>query len=374
MHLRPKVTNGTSTPENRPPMFLHRVSSFSSCVRPRGHPALRWASSHHQPFTPHPHPWWSAPRFPPWPPRLPPPYPPPCPLFTGNRFQFVNAGGLQSFHTSVDVMMERPGREPPNKRLKSGEDRKSVGKNVSSRDGLMRETKARVRERESKQEQHHRDFRRDGELPANHQSRIGEKPKTRAERVYSRERTKCERRRSSSDRTKKQHSQAAGSRTAQEKPNVWFQDRPAKEQRSLQQNQTGSEPDEVGGVDAGRWAGLQHQPSSSNQADGRPPRPVKALQRYWESCSTEPQPPGGSRVFDFSVMSYNILSQDLLQDNAYLYRHCDPAVLPWPFRLPNLLAEIQQHDADILCLQEVQEDHYDNQIKPALQALGTNSS
>ncbi|XP_016533355.1 protein angel homolog 2 isoform X3 [Poecilia formosa] len=360
--------------EFRPPMFLHRVSSFSSSVRPRGHPALHRASSHHQPFAPHPHPWWSAPRFPPWPPRLPPPYPPPCPLFTGNRFHFVNAGGLQSFHTSVDVMMERPGREPPNKRLKSGEDRKSVGENVSSRDGGMRETRARARERESKQEQHHRDFRRDGELPANHQSRIGEKPKTRVERVYSRERTKCERR-SSSDRTKNQHSQAAGSRTEQEKPNVWFRGRPAEEQRSLQQNQTGSaEPDKVGGVDAGRWAGLQHQPSSSIQADRRPPRqpphPVNALQRYWETCSTEPQPPGGSRVFDFSVMSYNILSQDLLQDNAYLYRHCDPAVLSWPYRLPNLLAEIQQHDADILCLQEVQEDHYENEIKPALQALG----
>ena len=51
--------------------------------------------------------------------------------------------------------------------------------------------------------------------------------------------------------------------------------------------------------------------------------------------------------FDFSVMSYNILSQDLLHDNAYLYRHCDPSVLPWDFRLPNLLREIQQYDADV---------------------------
>lgn len=46
-------------------------------------------------------------------------------------------------------------------------------------------------------------------------------------------------------------------------------------------------------------------------------------------------------------MSYNILSQELLQDNAYLYRHCDPGVLPWNHRLPNLLAEIKQHDADV---------------------------
>uniref|UniRef100_A0A3Q3EYJ2 Protein angel homolog 1 n=1 Tax=Labrus bergylta TaxID=56723 RepID=A0A3Q3EYJ2_9LABR len=99
-----------------------------------------------------------------------------------------------------------------------------------------------------------------------------------------------------------------------------------------------------------------------------------ALERRWEpspsACTSYPLPPGCSTAFDFSVMSYNILSQELLQDNAYLYRHCHPGVLPWKHRLPNLLAEIQQYDADILCLQEVQEDHYENQIKPALQALG----
>ncbi|AWP20412.1 Polypeptide N-acetylgalactosaminyltransferase [Scophthalmus maximus] len=99
--------------------------------------------------------------------------------------------------------------------------------------------------------------------------------------------------------------------------------------------------------------------------------PPAALQRHWETspaCGAYPPPPGAA--FDFSVMSYNILSQELLQDNAYLYRHCDPGVLPWEHRLPNLLAEIRQHGADILCLQEVQEDHYENQMKPALHALG----
>lgn len=88
------------------------------------------------------------------------------------------------------------------------------------------------------------------------------------------------------------------------------------------------------------------------------------------SSSAGVEPAEGSAAFDFSVVSYNILSQELLEDNAYLYRHCHPAVLPWSHRLPNLLAEIQRLDADILCLQEVQEDHYLNQLKPALQALG----
>jgi len=72
-----------------------------------------------------------------------------------------------------------------------------------------------------------------------------------------------------------------------------------------------------------------------------------ALWRQWELCSTEPEPPDVTTAFDFTVMSYNILSQDLLQDNAYLYRHCDPGVLSWDHRLPNLLAEIQQHNADV---------------------------
>lgn len=76
---------------------------------------------------------------------------------------------------------------------------------------------------------------------------------------------------------------------------------------------------------------------------------LSALQRRWETpaCSTDIQPPGGHTAFDFSVMSYNVLSQELLQDNAYLYRHCNPAVLHWSHRLPNLLAEIRQHDADV---------------------------
>lgn len=47
------------------------------------------------------------------------------------------------------------------------------------------------------------------------------------------------------------------------------------------------------------------------------------------------------------MASYNILSQELLEDNDYLYRHCHPAVLPWSHRLPNLLAEIRRLNADV---------------------------
>ncbi|XP_043911437.1 protein angel homolog 2 isoform X1 [Protopterus annectens] len=69
-------------------------------------------------------------------------------------------------------------------------------------------------------------------------------------------------------------------------------------------------------------------------------------------------------------MSYNILSQDLLEDNIYLYRHCRYSILNWAYRLLNILKEIQELNADILCLQEVQDNHYRKQIKPRLEEMG----
>ncbi|KAM9154373.1 protein angel homolog 2 isoform 1-T1 [Pangshura tecta] len=74
--------------------------------------------------------------------------------------------------------------------------------------------------------------------------------------------------------------------------------------------------------------------------------------------------------FDFTVMSYNILSQNLLEDNSHLYKHCRRPVLMWGYRFPNILREIKQLDADVLCLQEVQEDHFGMEIKPSLEYLG----
>lgn len=72
----------------------------------------------------------------------------------------------------------------------------------------------------------------------------------------------------------------------------------------------------------------------------------------------------------FRLMSYNILAQGLLEDNLYLYQHCRHRVLSWPQRRDNLLDEIRQADVDIMCLQELQEDHYEQVFKPELERLG----
>ncbi|XP_063299913.1 protein angel homolog 2 isoform X2 [Pelobates fuscus] len=117
-------------------------------------------------------------------------------------------------------------------------------------------------------------------------------------------------------------------------------------------------------------------PSSKNLGKEAPFK--GPIRRQWENfnhCYMETSSAQHGRrrspiQFDFTVLSYNILSQDLLEDNSHLYSHCRRPVLFWSYRLPNILKELREMDADILCLQEVQENHYRTQIKPSLEALG----
>ncbi|KAM8921660.1 protein angel homolog 1 [Pelodytes ibericus] len=92
------------------------------------------------------------------------------------------------------------------------------------------------------------------------------------------------------------------------------------------------------------------------------------LWRDWEDLF-DPEMPNKDQ-FDFTVLSYNILSQDLASQNADLYLHCSPAILLWEYRWQNILQELQHWEADIICLQEVQEDHYREHVQPSLSALG----
>ncbi|XP_076351710.1 protein angel homolog 2-like isoform X1 [Tachypleus tridentatus] len=72
----------------------------------------------------------------------------------------------------------------------------------------------------------------------------------------------------------------------------------------------------------------------------------------------------------FTVMSYNILAQDLLESNMFLYEHCSPEYLTWEYRKNNLLKEIIKAAVDIICFQEVQADHYHEFWKPQLKRNG----
>lgn len=48
-----------------------------------------------------------------------------------------------------------------------------------------------------------------------------------------------------------------------------------------------------------------------------------------------------------SVVSYNLLAQDLIETNKHLYTHCPPEQLEWDFRKDNLISDLTQSSADV---------------------------
>lgn len=61
-----------------------------------------------------------------------------------------------------------------------------------------------------------------------------------------------------------------------------------------------------------------------------------------DSPSAELQDPNS-----FTIMSYNVLAQKLLEDHKYLYRKHDTRSLAWEFRSKVLLKEIKEANADV---------------------------
>ncbi|KAM7265363.1 hypothetical protein ACFE04_003046 [Oxalis oulophora] len=75
-----------------------------------------------------------------------------------------------------------------------------------------------------------------------------------------------------------------------------------------------------------------------------------------------------SSAGNFTVLSYNILS-DAYASNE-LYSYCPSWALSWAYRRQNLLREIVGYRADIICLQEVQNDHFEEFFAPELDKHG----
>jgi mRNA deadenylase 3'-5' endonuclease subunit Ccr4 len=57
----------------------------------------------------------------------------------------------------------------------------------------------------------------------------------------------------------------------------------------------------------------------------------------------------GYEGLPFSLMSYNVLAQELLHDNQYLYRNHSDQVLDWEYRKHKLLQEFEFHQPDVSC-------------------------
>lgn len=78
---------------------------------------------------------------------------------------------------------------------------------------------------------------------------------------------------------------------------------------------------------------------------------AEILWREWEDFSTQPDAQGleagDGPQFQFTLMSYNILAQDLMQQSSELYLHCHPDILNWNYRFANLMQEFQHWDPDV---------------------------
>jgi len=70
----------------------------------------------------------------------------------------------------------------------------------------------------------------------------------------------------------------------------------------------------------------------------------------------------------FTVLSYNVLAD--LYARSDIYSYCPPWALSWAYRRQNLLREVVGYQADILCLQEVQSDHFEEFFAPELEKHG----
>lgn len=100
--------------------------------------------------------------------------------------------------------------------------------------------------------------------------------------------------------------------------------------------------------------------------------------RRWESTSygkkrnveEQAKGKGSTRAFRFTFVSYNILSQSILEDNKDLYDASPPEVLEWDHRKHNLLKEIMHFKADIVSLQEVNQNVYEEFFKPNMEMQG----
>lgn len=55
----------------------------------------------------------------------------------------------------------------------------------------------------------------------------------------------------------------------------------------------------------------------------------------------------GASATTISVLSYNLLAQDLITKNLYLYSDAAPELLEWDFRKNNLLKDLTDSNADV---------------------------
>jgi len=99
-----------------------------------------------------------------------------------------------------------------------------------------------------------------------------------------------------------------------------------------------------------------------------PPPPPRRMLLVRNNVVVSVGKPGTARTntsrLGFTLLTYNLLAEIYATPDAYPY--CAAWALPWNYRRRNILREILNYRADIMCLQEVQADHFENFLLPEL--------
>eukprot|EP00210_Caulerpa_lentillifera_P005163 g4935.t1 len=72
----------------------------------------------------------------------------------------------------------------------------------------------------------------------------------------------------------------------------------------------------------------------------------------------------------FTVLSYNLLADLYALARDFTHSYCPDYAISWNYRRQNLVRELLSYGADIMCLQEVQSNHYEDYLKDVLAQHG----
>jgi len=97
-------------------------------------------------------------------------------------------------------------------------------------------------------------------------------------------------------------------------------------------------------------------------------RPSPNAPRRWFGDQDEDQDEDQDDEVHFRIATYNVLAE--IYATPQYYPYCPRFALHWPYRGRRIVDELAEADADVICLQEAQRDHYDRDISPALDELG----
>jgi CCR4-NOT transcription complex subunit 6 len=107
---------------------------------------------------------------------------------------------------------------------------------------------------------------------------------------------------------------------------------------------------------------LMHRVVKTELVLARAPDPLK---RSLVTSKTGAGAAGGAR---FRIVSYNVLAEIYATQQQYPY--CDLWALSWEYRFHNIMRELADAAPDVVCLQEIQADHYENHLYAAMSDQG----